>query len=339
MARETRTYNLCIVGMGNVGQELVRLLQSKSDELRQRGIEWKITGIASRRLGWIALRQGLDCAAILDDSHRARLRPSADNVRDWLKQAEADVLFEASSLNRHNGQPAIEHIEAALRRGAHAISANKGPVVFAHAELSKLAQAQGKHFLFESTVMDGAPIFSLFREAFPLAKVNGFHGILNSTTNVVLEQMEAGLPLTEAVKKAQAMGIAETDPTDDLEGWDAIMKVCALATVLLGQPLRPDDVERRGISGLHEATVKAARQQGTPFKLICRARREDGDVRASVKPEQVPLSDPLSHVDGSSSAVHFELDILPGLTLIEHNPGLATTAYGMVADFIRAVGR
>ena len=338
MTMERRNFNLCIVGFGNVGRALVRLLQRKSDELRQQyGIEWKITGIASRSLGWIASANGLDPDQLLDEDLRPRMKATAQGVRDWLEAAQADVLFEASSLNRHNGQPAIEHIQAALEYGAHAISANKGPVVFALHELSELASSRGRRFLYESTVMDGVPIFSLFRESLPAVYVTGFRGILNSTTNVVLAGMEAGLELDQAVRKAQEMGIAESDPSDDLEGWDAAVKVAALAIAVLGYPLRLADIERQGISALDSVTVQAARQAGTPYKLVCRAHREDGSVRASVRPERLPLSDPLARIDGGSSCVHFELDILSGLTIIEHDPGLETTAYGMLADFIRAV--
>lgn len=334
-ATSSRNYNLCVVGFGNVGRALVRLLQHKSDELRrEHGIGWKITGIASRSLGWIANANGLDPDQVLDDSKRALLQPAASNVRDWLKTARADVLFEASSLNRHNGQPAIEYVRAALECGVHAISANKGPVLFSYSEFRALALVQQKQFLFESTVMDGVPIFSLFRELLPTVKVTGFRGILNSTTNVVLAEMEAGLEFDQAVRRAQEMGIAETDPSNDLEGWDAAAKIAALTIVILRHPLTLADVARQGISHLDSAAVRAARQAGTPYKMVCRARRRGDGVEASVRPECLPLSDPFARVDGASSCVHFELDMLPGLTIIEHDPGLETTAYGMLTDLI-----
>ncbi|HEV2988562.1 MAG TPA: homoserine dehydrogenase [Candidatus Angelobacter sp.] len=338
MTANPRTYNLCIVGFGNVGKALVKLLQRKSTELRERhGIEWKITGVASRSLGWIASAEGLNPDHLLDNHARSRLKPTAQGIRDWLTIAKAQVLFEASSLNRHNGQPAIEYLQAALHSGAHAISANKGPVVFALSELSELARAKGKRFLFESAVMDGVPIFSLFRETLPAVHVSGFRGILNATTNVVLESMEAGLQLSAAVRKAQEMGIAESDPSDDLEGWDAAVKVAALSAVVLGCPLQLHEIERQGITTLDTASVQAARQSGMPYKLVCQAHRDGDRVWASVNPEQLPLSDPLSRIDGGSSCIHLELDILPGLTIIEHDGNVETTAYGMFADFIRAV--
>ena len=127
------------------------------------------------------------------------LQPAS--VRDWLAAARADVLFEATSLNVQTGQPAVDHIRAALEHGAHAITANKGPIVHAYRELRDLARARRKKFLFESTVMDGVPIFSLF-EQMPAIHLQGFHGILNSTTNVILSEMEQGLNFRRSPEKS-----------------------------------------------------------------------------------------------------------------------------------------
>ena len=207
-------------------------------------------------------------------------------VREWLAAAQADVLFEATSLNVETGEPAIDHIRAALDHGAHAITANKGPIVHAYRELRELAKARGKRFLFESTVMDGVPIFSLF-EQMPTIHLQGFHGILNSTTNVILSEMETGLTFDEALKKAQSLGIAETDATHDIDGWDAAVKTAALITVLMDTedargaagaparraPIRLEDIAREGIRDLTPQAVRNARRDGWPFKLVCRAKR------------------------------------------------------------------
>jgi homoserine dehydrogenase len=149
--------------------------------------------------------------------------------------------------------------------------------------------------------------------------------------------MEEGLDFKEALRKAQEIGVAETDPSHDIDGWDAAVKVAALVTVLMGVPIRLDEIKREGIGRLTGEVVRAARASGKPYKLVCRAQRAGQDVAASVVPEQLPLNDPLAWVAGTSSVVYFETDIFPGLAITETNPGVETTAYGMLADFIRAV--
>jgi homoserine dehydrogenase len=340
-----QTQNLCFLGFGNVNRTLARLLEDRAQELRDRhGISYRITGIASRSLGWIADPKGLDpegCRerALLPANGRESSQ-SPTNLHDWLTTAHADVLFEATSLNVETGQPAVDHIRAALTHGAHTITANKGPIVHAYRELRDLAKAKGKRFLFESTVMDGVPIFSLF-DQLPAIHLQGFHGILNSTTNVILSEMEKGLTLDAALKKAQNLGIAETDATHDLDGWDAAVKTAALITVLMGLPIRLEEIEREGIRDLTSEGVRNARRDGWPYKLVCRAKREgDGaqaKVKASVKPEKVLSSTPMAKIAGTSSYIYFETDIFPGLAVTEENPGLYATAYGLLADFVRAV--
>jgi len=319
-----------------VNLTLVRLLERNRRQLRERGIEWRITGVATRRLGWMADANGFDLEQILG-GQPGLAAAGQENVRRWLKAAGADVLFEASSLNPNDGQPAIEYIRAALEGGAHAITANKGPIVHAYEELRSLAAANERRFLFESTVMDGMPIFSLFQEDLPLVQLKGFRGILNSTTNFILSAMESGFSYEQSLSQAQRLGVAESDPSHDVEGWDAAVKTAVLIRVLMGQPIQLRDVQREGIQKLKAETVRAARSQGKPYKLLCQARFEDGRVIAQVSPQQIPLSDPLAWVEGTSSIVEFETDLLPGFSLRETNPGLEATAYGMLADFVRAV--
>ena len=333
-------HHLCLLGFGNVGKALVRLLIEKQASLHdQYGIDWRIAGVASRHLGWIAAPDGLDPEALLRGEFPASLADlSADPVRQWLEAAQSDVLFEISSLNAQTGQPAIHHLRTALEYGAQAITANKGPIVHAYRELRDLAVRCGKRFMFESTVMDGAPVFSLFRSALPAANIVRFRGILNSTTNYILTRMEAGLDFDAAVREAQEIGIAETDPSADVDGWDATVKVAALATVLMDSPLDPNSIERSGLRGLTGEAVQAALSEGFRYKLVCTAERDDaGQLRARVGMEKVSLTDPLASVTGTSSLVHFETDVLPGLTLTEHNPGPKTTAYGLLADFVNAL--
>jgi homoserine dehydrogenase len=183
--------------------------------------------------------------------------------------------------------------------------------------------------------MGGAPIFSLFREALPAATLMRFRGILNSTTNLMLTEMEHGATFEQAVKKAQDLGIAETDPSFDVDGWDATVKVSALATVLMDYALKPQDIQREGIRGLTPEMLSAARMMGRPYKLVCQAeKRTDGTVAGSVRPEQVPLDDPLAGCEGATSIILFQMDVIHGLTLSELHPDAVTTAYGPLADLV-----
>jgi len=330
-----KRYRVCFLGFGNVGRALARLFVAKTAELLENyGIEWEVTGVATRRMGWRATEDKIDVSKLLAGSDETG---TVAGIDEWLARAKPDVVFETTSLNPETGQPAIEYLSKSLQAGAHTITANKAPLVYAYDELNRIAVTQGKRFMFEATVLDSAPVFSLFRETLPAAKVRAFSGAFNSTTNVILETMEAGRSFAEGVKTAQELGVAETDPSHDVDGWDSIMKVCAISRVILRAPLRPEQVRREGIRGLDPATLQAARAEGKPYKLITRATvNADGSVTASVRPEQVALSDPLGGVRGTSLAIHFELDTIPGLTIVSHRPNLQSTAYGLLADFINA---
>ena len=333
-----KQYNLCFLGFGNVGRALARLLVTKSPELRdQYGIEFRVTGVASRRIGWLANSEGFDVTTLLS-GHPLAGESSADNITRWLKTAQPDAVFETTSLNPDSGQPAIDHVRAILDAGAHAITANKGVLVHGYQELAALARKQGKRLLFEAAVLDSAPVFSLFRETLPAVKLRGFSGLFSSTTNVIIETMEAGRSFEEGLKTAQELGVTETDASHDIDGWDATVKVCALANVLMNIPLKPSEVNREGIRELTHRKVQAARAEGKPFKLIARAKvTGDGKIAATVRPEQILTSDPLGNVRGTSLGIHFELDMMPGLTITSHRPNLQSTAYGLLADFINAV--
>jgi homoserine dehydrogenase len=332
-----RVFNLCLLGFGNVGRALAALLIKKRGELRDEfGLGWRVTGLASRRMGWAVAPEGFGDAELLGGGAAGRASPRPAGVEEWLKAAGCDVLFEMTSLEPLAGEPAVSHVRAGLAAGAHVVTANKGAIVHAHRELSELARARGRRFLFEATVAD-CPVFSLFRAALPGARLLSFAGVVNSTTNVILEEMEAGGTFEEGVRRAQALGVAETDPSHDVDGWDAAVKVAAVANVLMGARLGLADVRREGIRGLGAEEVRAARAGGRPYRLVARAGRDArGAVEAAVGPERLDPSDPFATVRGTSLAVRFELDVLPGLTLVAHEPDLQSTAYGLFADFVNA---
>jgi homoserine dehydrogenase len=338
-----RHYKLAFLGFGNVGQALARLLLSKRQELVERqGITFQVVGVATSRHGsaisieGLNLEQALALAESGSDLGQLTTQPVRDNF-EFVTACGADILFENTPVNYASGQPAIQHLQAALTNGMHAITANKGPVVHAYRDLTKLAHQHGRKFFFESTVMDGAPIFSLFRTALPGATLLAFRGVLNSTTNMILSRMEMGERFEDAVRYTQQIGIAETDPSGDIDGWDAAIKVAALVNVLMEIPLKPAQVDRTGIREITTADIQSARAKGQRYKLVCSAVRSGDEIQARVAPELVPQSSPLFAVEGTSSMITFETDVLGPLSILEENPGPDTTAYGLFADFLNAV--
>lgn len=339
-----KNFDLMLVGFGNVGRAFADLLLEKKQLLAEEyGFSFRVTGIYTRSHGSAIDPDGLDLEAALKALKANGSIQNLDKTSfsgstlDFINTCPGDVLVENSPLNPLDGTPALDHIRAALQRGLNAITANKGPVVYGYKELMALAKTQKKNFMFESAVMDGAPIFSLFRGRHaPLAgaKLLGFDGILNSCTNLLLELMENGKSFDEAVAIARSMGLTETDPSFDVDGWDASVKVAALATVLMGISLNPHDVDRTGIRGITPNDLAEAREAGERWKLVCTADLSEGRLRARVHPERVGKDSPFYSVGGPSSIVRFKLDVLPALGILETDPSPKTTAYGLLHDLI-----
>ncbi len=343
-------YKLAFVGFGNVGRALARLLLRKQTLLQDTyEITFSITGIATGTHGFAVDPDGLDINRALqlveNGMSIAALTNPAMRVSDSaavIRQSGANVMFENSPVNHTTGQPAVDHVRLALQSGMHAITANKGTVVHGYRELSALAASKGRRFPFESTVLGGSPVFSVFRESMPAAELLSFRGVLNSTTNIILSRMERGESFDQAVKYCQSIGVAETDPSADVDGWDAAIKVAALVTVLMDVPFTPQLVQRQGIRELTPEAIAGARAQGERYKLVCSASREGGAVHATVAPELVDGSDPLYSMEDSTTGVSFRTDVLGDYSITEsERPGMVAgpdpTAYGLLADFISAV--
>lgn len=335
--------DLALLGFGNVGKELARLLLRKRGDLEADfGLTWRVVGISARSKGIALDPDGLDLEKVLQAVEQygtlaaLHKEPDMDETLAFIAACQANLFFEATYTNPQDGQPATDYVRAALQKGAHVVSANKGPVAFAHHELLALASQQDVGFFFESTVMDGAPVLGIGREGLPASTITRIRGVFNSTTNFILTRMEQDqLDLESAIREAQDIGIAEAEPSLDIDGWDSAIKTVILANILMDADLRPTDVQRTGIRDIATRDVQAALSDGQRIRLICEATRDDkGDVQTSVKPQRVGLDDPLASVMGTSSLVEYEADTLHRLTLIEHDPGPDTTAYGMLADMI-----
>ena len=340
---------LILIGYGNVGRRFVTLLDESRDSLRAMGVEPVIVGVATGRHGRAFEVAGLDTAH-LDLALTAgnagepasvpflasaldRLRAEAGNV------FEARVVVETTPLDVRSGEPAIAHIRTAFHGGAHVITANKGPVAFAHRALTAEARARNLSFLFEGSVMDGIPIFNLVRETLPACPVVGFRGVVNSTTNFLITAMESGEPFGPALKRMQDAGVAEADPSLDVDGWDAAAKGAALANVLLDADITPLSVAREGVSAETGARAIAAMKQGRRLKVVVSGHGRGADARVRVALEELPADDPLAILDGQSNALEIDTWPMGRLVITQRDGGLEKTAYALVTDLVTVVRR
>ena len=340
-------YKLAFIGFGNVARALASLLIRKQDLLKsQYGITFSTTGIATGSHGFAVSPEGLDLIKCVESTEaggslEAFSSQPVSNSIEVIKASGANFMFENSPVDHSTGQPAIDHVRTALELGMSVSTANKGTVVHGYRELTALAESKGKRFMFESTVLGGSPLFSVFRETMPGAELTSFQGILNSTTNIMLSRMERGETFDEAVKYCQSIGVAETDPSADVDGWDAAIKVAALVTVLMDTPFTPQQVDRKGIREITPEMIEQAKASGKRWKLVCAAERVGNGIVASVKPELVAMSSPLYGMQDSTTGVAFRTDVLGDYSIIESEregmvAGPIPTAYGLFADFVNA---
>src|SRR5204862_8083819 len=251
-----------------------------------------------------------------------------------MGDAPIRVLVETTTLDIQAGQPAIDYIRAALQAGCHAVTANKGPAAFAYDELRALAADRDVSFLFEGAVMDGVPVFNLARETLPAVEISGFRGVVNSTTNHILSALEDGEGYDTALQRMQDLGIAEADPSLDIDGWDAAAKTAALANVLMRARMTPQAVDREGIGPATGRLAMAARARGARVRLVASARRTAEGVVTSVRPEELPETDLLAGLRGMANALVLQTDLLGDIAVCQLGGSLTQTAYALVSDLV-----
>jgi homoserine dehydrogenase len=331
---------LAFIGFGNVARAFARLLESRRQLLHERyDITWRATAIATATRGCVfSPNINLDEAVKRAErgeglAEMSGATPAADSI-EIIESCAADIIFETSPLSPFDGEPAATHIRRALARGVNVVTANKGPLAYAYREIEATARRNNALFRFEGAVMDGTPVFNLVERCLPAARVTGFYGILNSTTNLILTEMEKGRQFRDALAEAKRIGVAEANADYDIDGWDAAVKAVALANVLMGADARPRDVARSGIRDITAGDVESAARAGCAIKLVARADSAAGGLKISVAPERVPASSLLAAARGTSSVLAINTDLMGELTVFETDPGVEQTAYALLSDMI-----
>ncbi len=336
---------LSIVGFGVVGQGLAELLSTKQELLQQQyDLSVTLVGVANARHGFIYKEDGLDIPLLLELAAAREPITRHPNVQHWehalegLQATQADMLAEATGTNLRDAEPGMSHIRAALTKGMHVITANKGPVALGAKDLQLLAHQHNVQLRMEATVMAGTPVLSTLRQGLAGSRIRAIRGILNGTTNYILTAMAAGRDYAEVLKEAQTQGYAEADPTADVEGYDVVAKVLILAFLAFGHSLKPDQVVRQGITAITKEQMQHATRNNARIKLVAslQVTHDVGDtpLEARVEPVELPLSDPLARVDGAMNAITLETDTLSSVTIIGPGAGRLETGQGLLSDLI-----
>jgi len=312
----TMQVRLAVIGLGNVGKRFLELVQSKHDLLKNRYDLDCVVTAAGDTSGGASYFKALDIPTILELKASGKgiaAYPTHGrgelNMLELIRGAEADVLVENTLTNVKDGEPGLSTMRAALGRKMHVVTANKGPLVLAYPELFALAKQNGVKIYHSATVAGGLPVVNIGRRDLGACDITKFEGIINGTTNHILQAMSQGESFDAALKHMQELGIAEPDPTLDVDGWDAANKLVIVANACLRLPVKLSDVRVEGIRGVTPEHIAQARAQNQVIKLVARAARELGSWKLTVRPERLDASHPLVQVPGGYMGVLYETDI------------------------------
>lgn len=330
---------IAIIGFGTVGQGISEILFEKKKFLKDKyKFEYDIVAVADFVYGNVYNPKGLDILRMLKEA-KEKKKFTKDilkkNTVTLIKDCNATVVCELTFTNLKDGGPAMDHVKAALSSGKHVVTSNKGPAALKYHEFKKLADTHKVKFMIEGTVVAGTPVINLTEGPLAGCEVSKIRGILNGTTNYMLSEMEKGMDYNSVLKVAQELGYAEADPTGDVEGYDARGKVCILANIVMGVPLKINDISCRGITKITPKDIDAAKKKNARWKLIGSIEKKGGKVLASVAPEMVDLSHPLAGVMGAKNALTFSTDLLGDVTIVGPGAGRKETGFAILTDLLR----
>lgn len=342
-----KTIKVAMLGFGNVGQSVANLLLDKQKELKEKfDTEVRVVAITTKTRGIMVDAWGIDLEYALNLIRSKKIFPISSQPRlqktalDVAESIDYDVLIEMTPLEYASGLAATAHVKAALKRGKDVICSNKGPLAWHYKELTEMAEANGCKFMYETTVLDGTPLFSIVRENLKLCNVIEIKGILSRTLNYMLSGMERGMSQEEILEEGRVRGFIEANPQTDLTGQESLIKMIALANAFMDADMTPKDVEQLDVEcsqGITLEDIKAAAANNEVIKYICRAYRKNGKMQISVKPERISRFDSYASVSGTSLAVSITTDLMGTMTIIEESADVEQTGYGVFSDLLSII--
>ncbi|HOO64000.1 MAG TPA: homoserine dehydrogenase [Synergistaceae bacterium] len=335
-----------LIGFGNVGQGFVSLLRDKASRIaEERGCHISLHFIAGRSKGSFYSPEGIAPEKVLEVfASRGTLDAlpgeRIEDPRDLLRRKAVDVLAETTPTNLETGEPGLSYIRTALEEGISVTTTNKGPIALAWEELAALGARRGARLLCEGTVLSGTPAINFVEKTLGGCSVEEITGILNGTTNYMLTRMEEGMAYQEALKEAQDLGYAEADPTADVDGWDAAVKVVILGKILFGSSRKVEDIPRRGIREISKEQVEKALKEGKRIRLLGTVKRTpSGTVEGEVAPRLLEKDHPLAGVRGATNALVISTDVLGDVSVMGPGAGRRETGQALLVDILSLADR
>lgn len=313
-----------LLGLGVVGGGVARALSGRAEALDiQVGCPIRLRKIAEKDLA---------------KTHASKINPElfTTDPAEVIADPEIDIIIEVLG----GEHPAMELINDALRRGKYVVTSNKEVMAKHFPEFLSLAKDNGVDILYEASVGGGIPLIAPFKQDLLANEIRTIYAIINGTTNYILTRMASEeLDFASALKQAQDLGYAEADPTNDIEGIDAVYKLVILTTLAFRVEVQPDDIYREGISRLSSRDFHYAKELGYEIKLLAIAKEQDGAIEARVHPVFLPQDLLLAKVDGVNNAVQVEGDLVGRVLFCGQGAGPAPTSSAVIADVIDVAQR
>jgi len=319
---------VALKGFGAVGQGLAEVLRDEGERLaREEDMDLRIVA-AEDSSGSAADPEGLDPGELLEAKSNGPL--ASTECPSTIDEVDYDALVEATPTSIEDGEPGLSNIENALRDGKHVVTSNKGPLALKYRELIELAEDNGVELLYEATVGGGMPLINLAERSLAGNEITSIRGILNGTCNYILTRMATeNLPYEQVLGDAQELGVAEADPTYDVEGIDTALKLVILADAIMGLSCSYEDVEVEGITGITQESLRLASEDNMAIKLVGTVQ----DSKLEVGPKLVPLDHPLN-VGGALNAATLSTELAGDITVTGMGAGSIETASAILSDLL-----
>ncbi len=327
---------ISIIGFGNLGQAFAQVLLEKEDYLEERsGFSPEVVAAVDSK-GAVVDEEGLDLEKLIgavEDNSVANYPERGEkgaSTLDIIENVDSDLIVELTPTSIENGEPGLIHIRKAMELEKHVVTSNKGPLVVAFQELENLQNEKDIEFRYSATVGGAIPILGLAQRQLSGDSVSEIRGVLNGTTNYILSRMsDEGVPFDVVLNEAQELGIAEKDPTLDIEGIDTAAKLTILANALLDINITLDDVEVEGITRIDPDATRLAQDTGNEVRLVGIANSE----KLEVSPRLVPSGNPLV-VKGSLNSVTLKTDLAREITITGFGAGPRETSSAILGDIL-----